>query len=308
MSIKDNGREMVVMHNNLVRHVIQRMSSLSVNDQKVVSYLIARGIKYHRDDDMPIEVEGSVAELAEIMDYKGHGIYERVRDATRSLMNHEISFRDLDGAQVYCPWLAWGKYYEKQGRFLVEFPAPLRPMLAAIRKHRTEMELETLLGLGGGCYAIRLYQLCKSWESQRGWIAALDILRDQLGVPEGAYQRLSDLRRMVLDYPIRTINQKSDIRVSYTKHNRGRKWTHVAFHVAPQSRKEKKAERPTGFHALSDGEKSEMWKWLRTTSRGEDLPEPENWSLVASSIGLDVAYRYWRESDWRESAQGELFS
>ena len=244
------------MHNNLVRHVIDSMSTLGVYDQKVIGYLISKGIKNHKNAEMPVEIEGSVTELGKIMNYKGHALYEFVREATESLMRHTIRFKDPEsGADVSCSWLAWGKYWEGQGKFVVEFPKPLRPMLTELGNQRTEIELEKMLGLGGGNYAIRLYQMCKSWQSNRGFTCKIDKLRQQLGVPNDAYKRISDFKSRVLNYPLQTINKRSDICVEYEKHNHGRSWTHLVFYIKPHDVDKNNTRLPKKVRQVPEHEK-----------------------------------------------------
>lgn len=306
MSVSSDGKNMVVMHNQLARHVIlERMTSLSVQDQRVIAYLIATGIKNHANSDMPVEVEGSVAELAAVCGVTAHNkFYQTARQATESLMKHLIRFKDPeDGKDVSCTWLAWGKYHPKEGRFTVEFPKPLRKVLTDLSKHRTEIALETLLGLGGSAYTLRLYQLCKSWQSNKGFIVSCDDLRGQLGVPKDTYERAIDFRRNVLDTPLKSINSKSDIRVIYVKANKGKEWRTIAFTIEPkvdETGAKKLKPRVKTVTDLPIEEQVACWQWLRSQLAGSELPEVMDWSQCKTP--LEKILRYWNE----EKAQGKL--
>ena len=306
MSVSSDGKNMVVMHNQLARHVIlERMTSLSVQDQRVIAYLIATGIRNHANSDMPAEVEGSVSELAAVCGVTAHNkFYQTARQATESLMKHLIRFKDPeDGKDVSCTWLAWGKYHPKEGRFTVEFPRPLRKVLTDLSKHRTEIALETLLGLGGSAYTLRLYQLCKSWQSNKGFMVSCDDLRGQLGVPKDTYEREIDFRRNVLDTPLKSINAKSDIRVSYLKANKGKEWRTIAFSIEArldETGAKKLKPRVKTVVDLPTEEQDACWRWLRTQPVGLDLPTERDWSKCTTKLA-DVL-RYWRE----EQAQGKL--
>ena len=301
MSTNKDGKDIVVMHNNLTRHIIEEMTSLSVQDQRIVAYLIAKGIQNPKSDEMPIEIEGSVAEVAHICGITGGNIYQAVRQATESLMRHLIRFKDPDdGGDVSCTWLAWGKYHEQEGRFTCEFPKPLRKVLVGIRRHRTEMELETLLGLGGGAYALRLYQICKSWQSEKVFIAKIETLRAQLGVPPGKLERFVHFKQRALDYPLIAINQKSDIHVEYAKHNKGRQWTHIVFSVHDRNHLPKSCKAPSsGFASLTEKDKIEMWRWFAPRYDGYD-PAKVEWERVPKHL-LDG---FW--ADWVEANQPSL--
>lgn len=299
VSTNNDGKDIVVMHNNLTRHIIEEMTSLSVQDQRIVAYLIAKGIQNPKSDEMPIEIEGSVAEVAHICGITTAGTaYQAVRQATESLMRHLIRFKDPDdGGDVSCTWLAWGKYHEHEGRFTAEFPKPLRKVLVGIRKHRTEMELETLLSLGGGAYALRLYQICKSWESQKVFIAKIETLRAQLGVPPGKLERFVHFKQRALDYPLKAINERSDIRVEYAKHNSGHKWTHLAFSVKPRKRTKTANLPKSGFFSLDKTGQKILWEWVC-----EKYPLPDRDPSAPSWDDISAAMK---ESLWQEWVQGK---
>ena len=233
MGLNSEGKQEVQMHNSLVRHTMESMTHLSVIDQRVVGYLVATGIKNPKNEEMPKRVKGSVSELAKICNITGHGkIYKGVRKSTESLMTQLIRFKHPDSAKdVSTTWLAEGVYDEGEGTFEVEFSSSMQRLLTELSKHRTVMELETMLGLGSGNYAIRLYQLAKSYQSVGGWVTPISLLREQLGVPKGSYKRISDFRAMVLNYPLKAINNKSDIEINYDKNNKGRSWKEIIFLV-----------------------------------------------------------------------------
>jgi hypothetical protein len=301
MKDKKTGRDLYVVPNNLARHEIEsRLASLSVGDQRVIAYLLAKGVPEDAEG-WNGKIEGEVAELARLCDVPLSGdIYRAVDLAIDSLQKHVIRFIDpRDGGHVVCRWLAWGKYWRQEGRYTVEIPEPLRPVLVDLRKQRTEIDLETLLGLGGGAYAMRLYQLAKSWQSVGGWGGDIATLRKQLGVPEKAYSRISDFLRFAIDYPLKTINTKSDIRVAYAKSNKGRKWIRIQFTVKAQKAGLNRAnarvidpKNPQQITDLPEPEQLQAWAWIRTNLvAGADLPETMDWSLL--KLSRTDALKHW---------------
>ena len=296
-----NGKQYVVVHNQLARHqVAKRLASLGVQNQRVIAYLIATGIKNHASDEMPEQVEGSIVDLAQACGITTGGeLYSATKAAIMALIGNVIEWRDPeDGHEVYTSWLAAGHYYVGEGRFRCRFSPELRSVLTDLHKHRTEMDLSVLLALGGGNYAHRLYTLAKSWESAKGWIASIEELRGQLGVPEGAYSRIADFQIKCLDYPLKSINSTSDIRLEYKPIKRGRKITHIAFTIKPQKTGETRAnartidpKNPQQIDDLPVAEQKQAWSWIRTQPAGEDLPEKMNWSKI--KISPSDALKYW---------------
>jgi plasmid replication initiation protein len=295
-----NGKSIVVMHNNLARHqVVERLASLSVQDQRVIAYLIAHGID-HTKNELPVEIEGGVTDLAKACGISGGNIYQQVKAALDSLLGHRIAFRDPDdGSDFATVWLCERNYYEGEGRFRCAFPPKLRRVLTDLHAHRTEMDLEILLGLGGGSYAHRLYTLAKSWESAKGWMDSIEKLRGQLGVPDGAYGKTANFLAMCIAYPLKAINAKSDIHVEYKPVKRGRKITGIQFSVKSQKRGENRAnarvidpKNPQQITDLPEPEQLQAWAWIRTNLvAGTDLPETMDWSHLKMSRA--DALKYW---------------
>lgn len=228
----ENGK--VVMHNSLVRQATHGLAKLGSMEHKIISMAVSQ--IDHRSDTIP-DVEISVNELAQSAGIKSGQVYPQVRAAARNLRREEVIFIDpTTGDEVICGWLSVARY-KKGGTLLCKFADDLKPVLVALKECRTEMELASIMQIGGSAYAHRLYQLACSWRSNHGWTSRLDVLREQLGVPEGSYTILKDFKRRCLDYPIAIINEKTDIKIAYEKGNKGRIWERVKFTVLSQSSK-----------------------------------------------------------------------
>jgi plasmid replication initiation protein len=228
----ENGK--VVMHNSLVRQVTHGLAKLGAMEHKIISMAVSQ--IDHRGDTIP-DIEISVNELAQSAGAKGRSIYQETRTAARNLRTEEVIFIDPStGDEVICGWLSVARY-QKGGTLLCKFADDLKPVLVALKECRTEMELASIMQIGGSAYAHRLYQIACSWRSNHGWTSRLDVLRDQLGVQEGSYPTLKDFKRRCLDYPIAIINEKTDIKIAYEKGNKGHIWERVKFTVLSQSSK-----------------------------------------------------------------------
>lgn len=316
MGERPDGQITVEMHNNLVRHTFESLTQLSVVDQRVVAYLVGKGIKDAQVDYMPEFIEGSVNELAQIagLSDRSGSKYRLVREATESLMRQLIRFKDPDtNHQVSTTWLAEGVYKEGKGTFEVQFSRSMRKLLTALSKQRTVMQLETILGIGGSNYAIRLYQLLKSYESLEYWTTRIDTLREMMGVPDDAYKRWDSFRSKVIDYPLAKINERTDLKVSYDKQNKGRQWTHIAFHIQPGTKKSdiKKAEKVEEWEIWwddkceTDAGQDEIWAVayrIRHEIGLDHLPESRGSAILSGSHSLHA----FGSQIWMEAAQMEL--
>ena len=287
------GEHQIYMHNNLVRHTMDTMLGLDVMDLRLVAYLIDIGIPNPKKPEMPRRIRGSVSGLAAHCGITGGDIYKSVRQSTESLMTKLIRFkRPSDGARVSTTWIAEGVYHEGDGWFEVQFSDSMQGLLTDLSKQWTKFRLDTMLELGASQYAVRLYQVAKSFESLGTWKTPIADLRAQLGVPDTGYKRLSDFRKIVLDYPIRIINERSDISLEYAKGNLGRKWTDLVFHVKPQP-KPKPCKAPEGFDSLDKSERDALWQFAM--EKNLLYPDERGWKDVTPAQ-REKLYRYWIES------------
>ena len=208
MSKTEDGKIRVVMHNNLIRQATHGLAKLGALEHKIVAAAVSE--IDHRSATIP-DIELEVNELAKMSGVTGGSVYPRVREAARNLRKEEIIFTDpATGDEVICGWLSVARYV-KGGTLVCKFADDMLPVLTALRERRTEMELESIMQLGGSAYAHRLYQIACSYRSLGHWDTDIDKLREQLGVPPDAYKSTKDFRRRCLDAPIQTINERTDI-------------------------------------------------------------------------------------------------
>ena len=277
MSETEAGKIKVVMHNNLVRQATYGLAKLGALEHKIIAAAVAQ--IDHRSETIP-DIELSVNELAKACGIEGRSIYQRAREAARRLRREEIIFIDPStGDEVIAGWMSVARY-QKGGALVCKFADDLKPVLTALKERRTEMELESIMQIGGSAYAHRLYQIACSWRSNAGWITELEKLREQLGVPADAYKANKDFRRYVLDRPIEAINSRTDLQIAYEKANKGRQWFRIRFYVQSQGRSDepKKAEKVPAWEA--------WWDDLSETDTGQD----EIWKL-ARELGLVTGER-----------------
>lgn len=285
MSCDKNGNAKIVMHNHLARNIIvKQIYSLTVEDQRVINYLVATGID-HTTKTLPPVVRGEVAEIAKLCGITTGGeMYKAVKKAIINLMGNIIQFIDpTDGRPVISTWLSQAKYFEGEGYFEVSFPPILRSVLTDLSKNRTEFDLQILLGLGGGAYALRLYQIAKSWQSVGGWTTSIDELRSQLGIKTGTFAAVGSLKQKVIDYSLKSINKKSDIRVSYIQGNKGKKWTHIKFVISEaKSFRVIDPSKPKRFTDLSKNDQERAWDWLRASDwlDAHLMPQSIDWDAI----------------------------
>ncbi|AVH13305.1 RepB family plasmid replication initiator protein [Acinetobacter indicus] len=86
-------------------------------------------------------------------------------------------------------------------------------------------------------YAVRLYELLIQWrEARKTQLFELETFREQLGLGVNDYKRMSDFKRRVLESSIKEINEKTDIKVSYTQEKKGTTIVGFKFVVREKSK------------------------------------------------------------------------
>ena len=115
------------------------------------------------------------------------------------------------------------------GMVYIRFTADVVPLITRLEEQFTSYELEQISQLGSG-YAIRLYELLIQWRSVgKTPMFELEKFRQQLGVEENKYSRMSDFKKYVLDFSVQQINKYTDITVKYEQHKQGRIITGFTF-------------------------------------------------------------------------------
>lgn len=196
--------------------------SLTAQQQKIVLYLIGQ-IK-PSDDDFQ-EYEFSINEFCRAcgLDRAGGRQYEQVMEVLEALADSKIKYHGSTwipiskGWQTLLRWIEKPYINQEDGKIRIRLDRDMRPFLLHLKAHFTQYELLWTLQFNGR-YTIRLYELAKAHHIDKLHPAeisfTLDYLRERLDA--GNYTRWADLRRRVIDPAVAEINEKSDMRITYT--------------------------------------------------------------------------------------------
>ena len=88
-------------------------------------------------------------------------------------------------------------------------------------------------------YAVRMYEICRSWAGLGSHTYTLDELRTLLYIGEGELARYPDFRRKVLEVSKKEINEKTDLNVNFTPITKGRKVIQICISIKEKSRNER---------------------------------------------------------------------
>lgn len=211
-------------------HLVQRSRyNLTETEQKIVLYLIS---KIQPDDEQLQPYTFTLPEFCRLcgIDYRrNRGTYDYIRRVVQTLSDKSFWVQQ-EREKVLCRWISKARTDDDSLNLTVRLDDDLAPYLLQLRDCFTAYELECVLAMHSK-YAIRLYEILKSYANLGGWTVDLDELRDILCL-EGAYQQFREFRRNILDKAIPEINEYSDLRVTWEPITKGRKVTAIYFSIS----------------------------------------------------------------------------
>lgn len=224
-------QQMVVKDNSM----IGASYSLGVAEQRLIFLAIIEA----REQDTLIKAGGllriSALSYAKQFNVEKHTAYEAMKRGVDGLYEAEFNYSYADKET--------GKLFNARSRFVQKiayadelgcveliFAEDVVPLITRLEERYTEYELKQVSGLQSE-YAIRLYELLIQWRSV-GKVPAMTLeeFRSKVGVLDGHYQNLSDLKKRVLKLALKQINEHTDIIADYTQHKTGKSVTGLSFH------------------------------------------------------------------------------
>jgi plasmid replication initiation protein len=214
-------KDLVVKTNRLN----QAFQVLSLAEFHIVQLAIvdARDTGTGLTTDMPLRIDA--LRYADVFGTTRQNAYMRMKEAEETLFNRRFSFFDEDGKLVKSRWISQVKYLDNEGAIEIVFtPAVVQGIsrINGVKEFFTQYLLSQTAQLKS-VYSSRLYELLIQWRStEKTPIINLEDFRAQLGIEENQYKLMSDFKKRVLDLAINDINEKTDIKVTYQQHKKGR--------------------------------------------------------------------------------------
>ena len=221
---KINKNAIATIHNNL----IQARHRLSLEELRLMDTIISF---IQPDDEDFKRYKIPVSVFKDLYNLRRKDIYDVVKRAVEGLLSKPIKFEETaEGKRKFkmFNFISFGEYEEGAGNFYVEIDRNFKPYLLQLKEFFTRIPIKYTYVLNSK-YAIRLYELLKQYEETGYRVDYLSDLREMLGVEPGEYPRFEAFERRVLKKAIEEINEKTDLRVSYSKKRTGRKITHIEF-------------------------------------------------------------------------------
>lgn len=169
--------------------------------------------------------------------------YQALKDACNNLFERQFSYIETNTKGntevVRSRWVSEIRYIDNEASVKLIFSPTVSPLITLLEKNFASYELEQVAQLNSK-YAVRLYEVVIAWRSTgKTPMIAIDELRNRLGVLDDEYTVTADFKRWALDKPIKQINEKTEINLSYEQHKQGCKIVGFTFTVKQKSKPKK---------------------------------------------------------------------
>ena len=213
-------KKVVTMHNNF----IEAIYSLDITAKKLLLSII---LHLTEDNQITITREELIREVG--IDLSRSNKVDREL-AIRELMTKLITIRSLENCDFEIYQLLKATKY-KDGVLRTSVYTDLLPYFVDVRDSLfTRFNIQNIKPLTS-IYAIRVYEMCKQFESTGILSINIEELRKRLSV-ENRYERVYDLKKWVFDVAKKQINTNTDIKIDYKlRKKNSREYTFVDFTI-----------------------------------------------------------------------------
>lgn len=226
---------LVVKGNELIQ---KNRYELSLMEQKTISYICsmikpidalarANGVPFQLDYEFNIRDYCKVCGI----NYDNGTVYNDIKATLKKLRDRSMWMTLEDGSETAVAWLDRVTTNKRSGIAKIRVDDRLAPYLFDLGQKFTQYQLYNILGMKSA-FAIRIYELMKSYAFQKSKTFEIDELKHLLMVDEvKSYENFKDFRRKVLEVAQREINELTDINVYFEPITKGRKVIKVRFHI-----------------------------------------------------------------------------
>lgn len=234
--------------------LINASYDLNLNEQR----LILLGVLEAQEINESTLISIHAKDFAQRFNLDDKAAYWALREAQDQLFRREFSYQTQTPKglkHTKSRWVSKVSYIENTGLIELRFAEDVLPLIQNVKANFSYYALEQVADLTSG-YAIRMYELLISWrKTQKMPTVSVEELRLKLGVSEGTYPKIAELKRNVIDLAIKQINEHTDITASYEQHKRGRTISGFTFSFTFKKGVERDPNTVDFIEGVTDNEK-----------------------------------------------------
>ena len=236
IDIESKRNMKVVKSNELIQ---QSRYTLSLQEQRIILYIVSM----LKPDDVQGRISFIINDFIEVCGLSKSGnLVKDVKAAIKNLGDNSFWIKRSNGEETLVRWIDKPVISSDKKSFSVSIDADLKPYLIKLKKLYTSYELINVLPMGSK-YAIRLYEILRSYLNQRGHTFKVDELKLMLCaeadkrdttryiVPK-SYEAYSKFNQAILQPALKDIAEFTDIAVTMIPIRNGKKVEQLKFIVS----------------------------------------------------------------------------
>lgn len=259
---------------------------LTLNEQR----LILLGVLEAQEINESTLISIHAKDFAQRFNLDDKAAYWALREAQEQLFKREFSYQtntERGVKHTKSRWVSKVSYVDGSGLIELRFADDVLPLIQSVKKNFSYYALEQVADLTSG-YAIRLYELLIAWRSTLKMpVISLDELRLKIGVGEGKYPKLAELKRNVIDLAVKQVNEHTDIIVTYEQHKRGRSVSGFTFTFTFKKGIDRDPNTVDFIDGKTDNEKNRKRKIITKAEAGKMAKVGEDWPQLYARLSKD---------------------
>lgn len=232
--------------------IIEAHFSLPLGEQRLLYAYISKLSEEHME--FP-ELEISAKEFADMMGFADPN-YKEIKLHVEKLMDRRLEI-ETEEEWVTFHWFTVARYRKREGRLKLKIHDELKPYLLRLKREFTRLISRQVMQFRS-VYSIRVYMLCKQYQSIGKRLIGVDELRKKLGIETGQYKLYGHLKSRVLEQAQKEINALSDIEIQFDEIKQARKVTEIIFLINHNVKNEVKEDGMQSMLLKSTGELAVM--------------------------------------------------
>lgn len=217
---------LVVQSNDLIRNVRTLRYGLTIQQQRILVFLISKIGKNDRDLK---RIKFNISEYCDVCNLKKNGAeFDRIKESLKGLRDKSYWITNEQGDQILFAWVD-SLIIRKNKSVEVILSEALTPFLLNLSRSFTAYELCNALCLRRR-YSLRLYELLKSYLWLGRWEVNINEFRETMHLQD-RYPLYKELKRCVIDESLEEIEKYTDLKVSYSTTRKGRSIDSICFYI-----------------------------------------------------------------------------
>ena len=217
--------------------IVQMANEITLFQRKIYNYLIKNSMGYLQKDILQREFLSSISEIKSLFNNNNYAFIKKDLSVLRKTTVN-ISLLNRDRKKVIYDFNLINEM-KFTGENKIEFSLPslvIEEIVGNFNNEKkknlyfTNLNLSSISNLKSK-YSLSLYENLKAYTNGFNMPKVdIDTFRTLVGVEDGKFPLMGNLKKKVIDSSVQEINEKTELNVEYEMFKTGRKITHIKFY------------------------------------------------------------------------------